>query len=270
MSAAHASADTRVVVVTGGAQGIGFATGRLLAERGWRICVLDLSAERAASAAAQLDLAAPVPGMHAHIGLDVCDEAAVQAAFAGIIEQYGRIDGLVNGAGILIKAPAEEIDLATWRQQLDVHLTGAMLCSRAAYPGLAVAAGAIVNIASVGSTFGLPGRLAYATAKSGVLGLTRTLAVEWGPRGVRTNAVAPGYIATEMVQAGLRTGALDEAVLVERTPLRRLGTPEEIAAVIAFLLSAEASFVNGALLKADGGITIDGTFSAAEHGTHGE
>ncbi|KAB1656024.1 SDR family oxidoreductase [Pseudoclavibacter chungangensis] len=253
-----------VVVVTGAAQGIGLATARLLAERGVRVGVLDLPRARARDAAAQLDATSPVSGGHEFADVDVCDEDAVESAFASLADRHGVLAGLVNGAGILVKSPAERVDLGEWRRQLDVHLTGAMLCSRAAYPALVAGSGAIVNIASVGSTFGLPGRLAYATAKAGVLGLTRTLATEWGPRGVRVNAVAPGYIATEMVRAGLRTGALDESVLVGRTPLRRLGEPEEIASVIAFLLSTDASFVNGAVLDADGGITVDGSFNAVD------
>ncbi len=249
------------VVITGAAQGIGAATATLLASRGWRVVIVDLSSERAAERAAALGDASPVAGGHLSFGFDVSDEAAVTAAFDSLGEQVGSIEGLVNGAGVLFRTPAAEIDLGRWRQQLEVHLTGAMLCSRAAYPLVRRAnRGAIVNIASVGSSFGLPGRLAYATAKSGILGLTRTLAVEWGREGIRVNAVAPGYVATEMVQSGLRSGSLSEAALVARTPLGRLAQPSEIGEVIAFLLSDAASFVNGAIVRADGGLTIDGRF----------
>lgn len=253
--------NTRAVVVTGGGQGIGAATGTLLASRGYRVVVADKSESTAAAQAAVLDEKFPVEGGHVAVAVDVTDATMVDAAFANLTERFGSLDGLVNGAGVLFKAPAEETSVDLWKLQLDVHLTGALLCSRAAFPALARAEHpAIVNIASVGSTFGLPGRVAYATAKSGVLGLTRTLAVEWGKHGIRVNAVAPGYIGTEMVRAGLREGTLDEGALVRRTPLGRLGEPEEIAKVIAFLLSEEASFVHGEVLRADGGITIDGTF----------
>ncbi|WP_249354032.1 SDR family oxidoreductase [Microbacterium sp. 2FI] len=252
---------TRFGVVTGAGQGIGAATAMLLASRGWRVGVADKSGDHVAERVAELNAAYPVEGGHEPLAFDVTDERAVGDAFAEILERHGRIHGLVNGAGVLFRSPAEETDLALWQLQLGIHLTGAMLCSRAAFPGLRDAGGAaIVNIASVGATFGLPGRIAYATAKSGVLGLTRTLAVEWGGYGIRVNAIAPGYVATEMVRSGLRSGALSEAALVRRTPLRRLAEPEEIANVIAFLLSEDASFVHGAVLKVDGGITIDGTF----------
>jgi len=251
----------KTVAVTGGGQGIGAETATLLASRGIRVVVIDRSGELAAECAARLDRDHPVSGGHVGAAADVTDEIAVASVFDDIGARFGVLDGLVNGAGVLFRAPAEETPIDLWRLQLDVHLTGALLCSRAAFPALESAGNAsIVNIASVGSTFGLPGRVAYATAKSGVLGLTRTLAVEWGHRGVRVNAVAPGYIATEMVRSGLQAGTLDEAALVKRTPLGRLGDPAEIAKVIAFLLSEDASFVHGAVIRADGGITVDGTF----------
>jgi NAD(P)-dependent dehydrogenase (short-subunit alcohol dehydrogenase family) len=138
-----------------------------------------------------------------------------------------------------------------------------MRCSRAAYPHLRMSARAsVVNLASVGSTFGLPQRLGYSTAKSGMLGLTRTLACEWGPDGIRVNAVAPGYIETPMMLSGFDTGALDRSRLLDRTPLGRFGTAGEVAAAVSFLASEDASFVTGTVLKVDGGITVDGSFHA--------
>jgi 3-oxoacyl-[acyl-carrier protein] reductase len=251
----------RSVLITGAAQGIGAETARYLAARGWRVIIADLSLEKAAERVQELDTSFPVDGGHIAKGMNVADEEQVGAVFAELTEEIGELHGLVNGAGVLFRMPAEEFETASWRLQLEVHLTGAMLCSRFAFPLLKKAGGAaIVNIASVGATFGLPGRLAYATAKSGVVGLTRTLAVEWGPQGIRVNAVAPGYVATEMVQSGLRSGALSQDNLVARTPLGRLAEPSEIASVISFLLSDDASFVHGAVLKTDGGLTIDGTF----------
>lgn len=251
----------RTVLITGAAQGLGAETARYLAARGWRIIVADLSAEAAQTVVDPLDDAFPVQGGHLALGVDVADEEKVEAAFASLSSQIGELHGVVNGAGVLFRMPAEEFDTASWRLQLDVHLTGAMLCSRFAFPLLKRAGSAsIVNVASVGSTFGLPGRLAYSTAKSGVLGLTRTLAVEWGPHNIRVNAIAPGYIATEMALSGFRSGALDRDRIIDRTPLGRLGEPSEIASVIAFLLGDESSFVTGAVLNTDGGVTIDGTF----------
>jgi 3-oxoacyl-[acyl-carrier protein] reductase len=252
---------TKTVVITGAAQGIGAVTAGLLASRGWRIVVADLAVDRAAERVAALDAEWPVAGGHITKGVNVVDEAAVAKAFSELADEVATLEGLVNGAGILSRAPAAEFELSSWKLQLDVHLTGAMLCSRAAYPLLVKAEGAsIVNVASVGSTFGLPGRLAYATAKSGILGFTRTLAVEWGKDGIRVNAVAPGYVATEMVKSGFASGSLSEAALVRRTPLGRLAEPSEIGEVISFLLSDASSFIHGAVIKTDGGLTIDGTF----------
>jgi NAD(P)-dependent dehydrogenase (short-subunit alcohol dehydrogenase family) len=147
-----------------------------------------------------------------------------------------------------------------------VNLGGTMRCSRTAHPLLLrSSAPSIVNLASVGSTFGLPGRVGYSTAKSGILGLTRTLAAEWGRSGIRVNAVAPGYVETPMMVSGFASGALDRDVLLSRTPLIRFGTVDDIAGAVAFLASADAAFITGIVLKVDGGITIDGSFAAPGH-----
>lgn len=254
----------RTAVITGGAQGIGAVAAAMLARAGWRIAVLDLSEDSATAVAETLNDEFPTGSVSVpHVGYtaDVSSASAVHEVFACLESERHELGGLVNGAGILFRQPAEEFDTDQWERHLRVHLTGAMLCSQAAFPLLkAAGGGAIVNLASVGSTFGLPGRLAYSTAKSGVLGLTRTLAVEWGVHNIRVNAVAPGYVGTEMVLSGLRSGTLSQEKLVARTPLGRLAEPEEIASVIEFLLSSRASFVTGATLKADGGLTVDGTF----------
>jgi 3-oxoacyl-[acyl-carrier protein] reductase len=251
----------KTVLITGAAQGIGAATAQLLAERGWRVVIADLQTAAAEEAALVLQAHHPVAGRHLGLGVDVADEVSVAALYERLARETDSLQGLVNGAGNIVRAPAESYDTLQWQRQLDIHLTGAFLLSRAGF-GLLTArpGGSIVNIASVGSTFGLPGRIAYATAKSGILGFTRTLAAEWGDRGVRVNAVAPGYVATEMVQSGLRNGSLNQEKLLSRTPLGRLAEPREIGTGIAFLLSEDASFVHGAVLKVDGGLTIDGTF----------
>lgn len=251
----------KTALITGAAQGIGAETARVLAGRGWRTITADLNATAARTAAEALDEAFPVTGGHVGLGVDVSDESSVNELFRAISAETDVLTGVVNGAGIIVRGAAEDYETPQWTRQLEIHLTGAFLISRGAFPLLTRAAGgSIVNIASVGSTFGLPGRIAYSTAKSGIVGFTRTLAAEWGRVGLRVNAVAPGYVATEMVKSGLRSGSLSEDKLFERTPLGRLAEPREIGTAISFLLSDDASFVNGSVLSVDGGLTIDGTF----------
>ncbi|UKA49355.1 SDR family oxidoreductase [Arthrobacter sp. FW305-123] len=251
----------QTALITGGAQGIGAKVAHTLASRGWRVLVADLNEGPAKDLAEELNSLSPAASPHLGFGVDVADEISVQALLGAVAGETDRLDGLVNCAGNILRQPAEELDIAQWRRLLDIHLTGSMLTAKSAFPLLKSSRGSIVNIASVGSTFGLPGRSAYATAKTGMLGLTRTLAVEWGVHKIRVNAVAPGYVNTEMVRSGLRNGTLNQEVLLGRTPLGRLAEPEEIASVIAFLLSPDASFIHGEVINIDGGLTIDGTFS---------
>ncbi len=246
----------RTALVTGGAQGLGLAIGSRLVQEGYDVWLGDLD-EAAVTAAAEAIGAAG-------IAVDVTDDTAVREAVARFDDR--PLDVLVNNAGILTRRAAADIDSDAWSRELDVNLGGVMRCSRAAFGSLSRSRhAAVVNLASVGSTFGLPQRLAYSTTKSGVLGLTRTLAAEWGPLGIRVNAVAPGYIETPMMLSGFETGALDPVRLLDRTPLGRFGTAEEIAGAVAFLVSDDASFVTGAVLKVDGGLTIDGSFHARAH-----
>lgn len=248
-----------VTVVTGAGQGIGAATARQLAAAGTRLVLVDLRPEGITTLASDLDVAHPVDGGHLIAPLDVTDAAAV-AAFGALLASGGvRVAGVVSAAGIISRGAAEHFERAAWDLHLAVHLTGAFALLQVLHP-LMGPGSSVVNIASVGSTFGLPGRIAYTTAKSGILGLTRTLASEWGRQGIRVNAVAPGYVRTEMVLSGLRAGTLDESSLVARTPLGRLAEPDEIARAIRFLLSDDAAFINGATLRVDGGLTIDGAF----------
>lgn len=243
-----------VAVISGGAQGIGAATAQRLTKNGWQVALLDLNAEGARAQAEQLG-----PD-NLGLGCDVSNSTAVQDAIAQVGSHFGRIDAVISAAGNITRAPAEEFDLGVWQKHLDIHLTGTFLLAQACHSLLAESKGSIVTFASVASTFGLPGRVAYGTVKTGMVGLTRTLAAEWGPHGIRVNAVAPGYVDTEMVRSGFRSGSINEEAVLSRTPLRRLATPEDIAGVIDFLVSPAASFITGVLLPIDGGLIIDGRF----------
>jgi len=235
----------KVAVVTGAAQGIGLATARLLAAQGATVALLDLDASRVPA------------GVGAAYSCDVTDQAAVDRTFDRVVEEHGSLDVLVNNAGItrdnlLFKMPAEE-----WEAVLTTNLTSMFLCCHAAQRHMVPArSGRIVNLSSR-SALGARGQVNYAAAKAGVQGLTATLAIELGPFGITVNAVAPGYIATAMTAAtATRVGSTPEdhqQEVAARTPLRRVGQPEEVAAVIAFLASDEASYVSGQTLYVNGG-----------------
>ncbi|MFT3720455.1 SDR family NAD(P)-dependent oxidoreductase [Pseudorhodoferax sp.] len=247
-------------IVTGAADGIGWATAQRLAADGWQVALLDLRA------AAAEDRAAALGPAHLGLGCDVTDAGAVRAAVAAVLARTGRIDALVNNAGIAEQAaPTLEQTAEGFDRVLAVHLRGSFLMAQAAIGAMVRqprdargCRGAIVNIGSIASFGGIPGRNAYAAAKAGVLGMTRALAAEWAREGIRVNAVAPGYVRTALVAGLAERGAIDARAIDERTPLGRMAEPAEIADAIAFLASSAASYVTGATLAADGGWTALG------------
>jgi NAD(P)-dependent dehydrogenase (short-subunit alcohol dehydrogenase family) len=238
-----------VVLITGAADGIGWATARRFAAGGFHVALADLRAEAATKRAEQLGEG------HLALGADVAVEAEVCAMIAATQRHFGRLDVLVNNAGIgSSTAPTIEQTAETFSRELDIHLKGSFVASReAARLMLEQGGGAIVNLASMAGNIGLPRRNAYGAAKAGIMSLTRSMAAEWGRRGIRVNAVAPGYVRTALVEELERRGLLDTAVLARRTPLGRLARPEEIAEVIWFLASPQASFITGSVLSVDGG-----------------
>ena len=237
---------TTGVVVTGGASGIGKACAEHLAEVGRPIAIWDINGGAAKDVAASLGV--PAIGLE----VDVTDEAALEAAVAATREALPSIGGLVHSAGIVDPAPVGVIDWVKWKRVLDIHLTAHARIVQLLLPDLLANPGsAVVGIASIEGIVGHGAIPSYCSSKAGLIGLTRSLADYLGPKGIRANAVCPGYIDTPMLNA---TGASKEGYAAA-TVLGRMGEPADIAAVVRFLLSADAGFVTGQAVVADGGAT---------------
>jgi NAD(P)-dependent dehydrogenase (short-subunit alcohol dehydrogenase family) len=244
----------RVAVITGAAQGIGACTAQVLAERGYDLVLNDLRAPSQTASAAR-GVGAKV--MEA-VG-DVCDEAFIKLTVQQTSDAFGRVDVLVNNAGIAMIQPAEKTTAAEWRRMLDVNLLGPfLLCKAFGEIMLRQRSGSIINIASIAGLYGFADRSAYVASKHGLIGLTRTLAAEWGGRGVRCNAVCPGWVKTEMDVASQASGFYSDDDITNRVPMGRFASPGDIANAIAFLADPKLSgFVNGLELRVDGGWTAD-------------
>ncbi len=250
--------DGRRFVVTGAARGIGYAIARLVAASGGAVAVLDVEAARPDEAASKLRGEVE----NAQVLSEVCDVTSyeqVQAAREALEGRWGaQADTLINNAGIAYNAPAEEMSVEEWDRMLKINLSGVFYCSQVfAAPMLEQRSGCIVSIASMsGLIVNRPQpQVAYNVSKAGVIMLTKSLAAEWAPRGVRVNAVAPGYIHTSLTESWLGTDAWRD-YWIGGTPLGRMGEPKEIANAVAWLASGEASFVTGETLVADGGYSL--------------
>lgn len=240
--------ERKVAVITGGARGIGFAVARRFIEEGAVVALWDVLEEQLSQATARLD------GRASGYVVDVTDATAVQHAMNEVESSLGPVDVMVNNAGITRDAMLHKMNDDMWNSVIDVNLKGVFICGREAATRMrARGCGVILNTSSVVGLFGNIGQTNYAASKAGVIALTRTWAKELGPKGVRVNAVAPGYTMTEMMQT-VPQKILD--ALRERTPLRHLGQPDDIAAAFTYLASDDAAYVTGHVLSVDGGLTI--------------
>jgi 3-oxoacyl-[acyl-carrier protein] reductase len=248
--------DGRVAVITGAARGIGFGVATRFAEEGASVAVLDLDESAAAEAASKL----PGEVKHVGIGANVAASEDVDAAVSRVVDELGGLHILMNNAGITRDNLLFKMTEDDWDLVMNVHLKGAFLMSKAAQAHfVAQKYGKIVNVSSI-SALGNRGQANYSAAKMGIQGFTRTLAIELGPFGVNVNAIAPGFIATEMTDATAARLKLDveefRRLSAEQNPVKRVGYPEDIAAAAAFLASDEASYITGQTLYVDGGVSL--------------
>jgi 3-oxoacyl-[acyl-carrier protein] reductase len=243
----------KVAAVTGSSRGIGRAIAAAYAAEGARVVVNSRDPATADGAARELG------GEAIGVGADVSGPEGAQALVAAALEGFGRLDVLVANAGINIVKDAVDYTPDEWRQVLGVNLDGVFFCAQAAGRAmLKQGSGSVISIASVTSFNAFPRRAAYATSKAAVAMLTKVLAVEWAAGGVRVNAIAPGFVRTDMVQGLADAGKLDLGAVEKRTPMGRLAAPEEIAKAAVFLASDDASYITGETLLVDGGFVAYG------------
>jgi NAD(P)-dependent dehydrogenase (short-subunit alcohol dehydrogenase family) len=247
--------DGRVAVVTGGARGIGRAIARRFLESGATVIVADVDGGGAATTATELGALGPVEPAQ----LDVTDWSAVDRTMSDIVARHGRLDVCVNNAGVQAIAASLEMTSEDWERVVRVNLTGVFACAQAAGRRMvAQGAGSIVNMASAAGVLAIPGRAPYCSTKAAVIALTKVLAVEWAEHGVRVNAIGPGWVQTDLVQAAIDAGRLSVPDIARRTPLGRLARPEEVAETALFLASDRSSYYTGQTLFMDGGFTSFG------------
>jgi len=246
----------RVALVTGGNGGIGLGMARGLAKAGAAIAIAGRNLVKSQAAAAELGALGVKTAV---IEADVTDEASCRQMVDGAVAQLGRLDILINNAGINIRKPPQDYTLAEWRQVIESNLTSAFTCSHAAYPHMrAAAAGKIINIGSMMSIFGASFAPAYAASKGGIVQLSRALATAWAKDNIQVNAVLPGWIDTDLTKrARAEVSGLNSMVLM-RTPARRWGTPDDMSGIAVFLASKASDFVTGTAIPVDGGYAAQG------------
>jgi NAD(P)-dependent dehydrogenase (short-subunit alcohol dehydrogenase family) len=248
-----------LAVVTGAARGLGRVIATTLADEGFDLALVDVA-----------DLEATVADVEGHDArawprvMDVSSEADVTALAVDVQKRFGRVDALINNAGISMLVPAENTPIASWRRVIDVNLTGPfLLCRELGALMLTARSGSIINVASIAGLRGISHRVAYNASKHGLIGLTSTLAGEWGGRGVRVNAVCPGWIKTEMDAEDQSSGAYSDADIVNQVPLARFAAPVDVAMAVAFLADpSKSGFINGVALPVDGGWSSDASWTS--------
>lgn len=251
--------DGRRVLITGAANGIGMATAHFLAREGARLYLVDIDAAGLEATRAALPAETEALSRVA----SVTDADAIAAAVDDMATQFGGVDAVVNSAGVVAVEPALDASIDLFRKVIEINLVGSwIVCQAAARVMARQGGGAIVNLSSVYGFQGAPNRTAYCASKGGVVNLTNSLAVEWGPLGIRVNSVAPTGTRTPMVQSLIDRGVYDVDAVSRRTPLRRIAEPEEIAAACAFLISDEARMTTGHHLAVDGGWLANGFLMA--------
>ena len=250
--------ENKVAIITGAGRGIGFAAARAFVREGAKVVIAEVNEELGRDAEAKLRAAG---GEATFMRTDCSNSAEVQALMAHTEKLYGGLHVLYNNASVFLNkldGPVTEVAEETWATVLAINLNSVFLCCKHGIPLMIQSGGgSIINTSSSASVMGIPGCDAYTATKGATVSLTRSMAVEYGPKGVRVNCICPAGIETEMVKAStLDNPDFDAAYFFKRAPLGRLGAPEEIANLAVFLASNEASYLNGAIIRADGGITI--------------
>lgn len=252
--------ENKNIVITGAGGGIGLVAAKRFAKEGAFVIGLELNPAACEKAAAEIEA---MGGKCMYISCDISSEEAVDKAFAEIAAKVDHLDGLYNNASVFLNGkdgPIGDIDPAIWHKVLAINLDGTYYCTRKALPMMTEKGGSIIHTASSAGVTGIPACAAYTATKGAMVTLTRSMAVDYGKYNIRTNCIAPAAIATDMVKASnLSDPNFNEQKFLEMvTPLRRWGTPEDVAALACFLMSDDASYLNGNIIRADGGITVNG------------